>query len=155
MVDKQRSIAMLLRALTLAAAVCVAACSSGGSGSSGGGGGGGSGGGGSGGGGTSPPTGLSYRSPVTVAIDSAIEPLTPTVTGNVSSYSVNLPLPTGLVLNATTGVISGTPASPVEQTTYTITASNSAGSTTFQLVLTVILPGLVWDGGNWDRAVWQ
>jgi hypothetical protein len=66
--------------------------------------------------------------------------LSPTVTGTVTSYSVAVALPTGLTLNATTGVISGTPNTATAQATYTITAANSTGSTPFALSLTVAPP---------------
>jgi polyhydroxybutyrate depolymerase len=56
----------------------------------------------------------------------------------VTSYAVSPGLPAGLSLNTTTGHISGTPQSASAQASYTITASNSAGSSSFALVLTVI-----------------
>jgi hypothetical protein len=46
---------------------------------------------------------------------------------------VNPAPPTGLVLNSSTGVISGTPTAVTAAATYTITASNSTGSTSFGL----------------------
>jgi len=63
----------------------------------------------------------------------------------VYAYTVSPPLPPGLYLSGTsatlgdngTGVISGIPQQAVAKTTYTITASNSAGSTTAPLTLTV------------------
>jgi hypothetical protein len=67
----------------------------------------------------------------------AITSLTPTVTGTVTSYSVSPALPSGLTLNTTTGVMSGTPTATAAQATYTITATNATGSTTFAWVLTV------------------
>jgi hypothetical protein len=94
---------------------------------------------GSGGGETSvaSPSALSYTSPVQATVSTAITPLSPTVTGIVSSYSVSPVLPSGLSLNTTSGVISGTPTASAAQTTYTITATNSSGSTTFNLSLIV------------------
>jgi hypothetical protein len=59
------------------------------------------------------------------------------VTGQVASYSVNPALPAGLNLNATTGVISGTPTAVAIATTYTVTATNAGGSTTATLSITV------------------
>jgi len=64
--------------------------------------------------------------------------LSPTVTGTVSSYSVSPALPAGLLLDTTTGILSGTPRTAAAQSTYTITASNASGSTTFGLVLTCL-----------------
>jgi hypothetical protein len=46
-------------------------------------------------------------------------------------------LPSGLSLNTTSGIISGTPNAGATQAVYTITASNSSGSTTFSLSITV------------------
>jgi hypothetical protein len=83
------------------------------------------------------PSGLTYASPQTFTLGTAITALTPTVTGTVTSYAVAPDLPAGLALDATTGAISGTPTAAAAQAVYTITASNAAGSTTFDLTLTV------------------
>ena len=53
------------------------------------------------------------------------------------------PLPAGLVLNAATGVIAGTPTTE-EVTRITVTASNPAGSTSADLVLTVVSTPVNW-----------
>ena len=63
--------------------------------------------------------------------------ITPTVTGTVTSYSVSPALPAGLSLNASNGQISGTPTVSAAPATYTVTATNSGGSTTFGLSLKV------------------
>ena len=57
--------------------------------------------------------------------------------GKVTSYSVSPSLPAGLSLNASTGVISGTPTTLSAVASYTVTASNSSGSTTASLSITV------------------
>jgi len=88
---------------------------------------------------TSPPSGLTYASPQTFSIDAPITALTPTVTGTVSSYAVAPALPAGLAIDATTGAISGTPTAVTAETAYTVTASNSAGSTTFPLTIATLL----------------
>lgn len=84
-----------------------------------------------------PPSGLSYQSPVQGTVGTALTSLTPSVSGTVTSYSVSPAFPAGISLNAPTGVISGTPTLAAAQTTYTVTASNSAGSATFGLVMTI------------------
>ncbi|HKF46774.1 MAG TPA: Ig domain-containing protein [Terracidiphilus sp.] len=84
-----------------------------------------------------PPSGLSYQSPVQATVGVALTPLSPTVTGSVTGYSVSPAFPAGIALDTSTGVISGTPTASAGEATYTITASNSGGSTTFGLVLTV------------------
>ncbi len=98
-------------------------------------------GGGSSGGSSPPPvpapSGLSYPSPQSVRINTAMTALTPTVTGTVTSYAVTPALPAGLTLNTSTGQISGTPTASAPPTNYTITATNSSGATTFSLSLKV------------------
>jgi hypothetical protein len=55
--------------------------------------------------------------------------LNASVSGNTQpiTYSVSPALPAGLTLNTTTGIISGTPTATAPSTTYTVTASQSAG----------------------------
>ena len=82
---------------------------------------------------------ISYT-PATVSYidETTITPLTPTNTGGaVSSYSINTPLPAGLLFDTTTGIISGTPTTLSSATTYKITATNATGSVTTSIVLTV------------------
>jgi hypothetical protein len=79
---------------------------------------------------TAAPSGLSYSSPQTYTVNLAVTPVTPTVSGTVSSYSISPQLPAGLSLDATSGTVSGTPTAIAAQTNYTVTAANSAGSTT-------------------------
>jgi hypothetical protein len=68
----------------------------------------------------------------------AITPNRPTSSGGtVTSYSVSPALPAGLSLSPTTGIISGTPTAVTPRATYTVTASNSDGSTTASLTITV------------------
>ncbi len=57
----------------------------------------------------------------------------------VAPYSIYPALPAGLTFNTSTGVISGTPSTKSPQTTYTISASNSAGSATATVALSVEL----------------
>lgn len=86
------------------------------------------------------PSGLSYAGPLNATVGTAIAPLTPTVTGTVATYSVAPALPAGLSLDATTGVISGTPSAASPQATYTVTAQNVTGDTTYELSITVVAP---------------
>ena len=46
-------------------------------------------------------------------------------------------LPSGLTFNTTSGIISGTPTSITSQTNYTITATNTGGSATQTITITV------------------
>jgi len=81
--------------------------------------------------------------------------MSPTVTGSVTSYAVTPALPAGLSLNATTGLISGTPTAAQDRTNHTVTATNSTGSTSFVVAIAVnpAAPvGLSADGGA-DQTV--
>lgn len=94
-----------------------------------------------------PPSALSYASPQTFAVGTAITPLSPTVTGSVTSYAVAPVLPAGLTLDSATGAIAGTPTAPAATADYTVTASNAGGSTTFALSIRALL-----ERGTADRA---
>ena len=94
------------------------------------------------------PAGLSYSTPAPVyEAGIAITPDYPTVNplgGAPTSYSVTPDLSqTGLTLDPSSGVLSGTPAALSSQTaapltaTYTVTASNSGGDVTAPLTITI------------------
>jgi len=57
--------------------------------------------------------------------------------GTIASYSISPAIENGLSFNTTTGLISGTPTAVATAKTYTITATNSAGSATATYSLTV------------------
>jgi hypothetical protein len=81
---------------------------------------------------------IRYTSPDVFSVGTTMTPLSPTNSaGTPNSYSVSPSLPTGLTLNTTTGVISGTPTTASAATNYTITAHNAAGSGTFNINITV------------------
>jgi hypothetical protein len=86
---------------------------------------------------TGAPSGLNYPTPPAFVVNTKIMPLTPTVTGTVTSFSLSPALPAGLGLDASTGVISGTPTTVTAQANYTVRASNAAGSTTATVSITV------------------
>ncbi|MEE3038501.1 MAG: ELWxxDGT repeat protein, partial [Candidatus Thermoplasmatota archaeon] len=72
-------------------------------------------------------------------------------TSNLFGYSISPNLPAGLNFNPTTGEISGTPTAISANTTYTITATNSGGSstTTITIVVNDVAPsGLVYNVEN-------
>jgi gliding motility-associated-like protein len=84
------------------------------------------------------PSGLSYTTPNVYARGTSITALNPTVSGGaVTGYTITPSLPTGLVINSTTGIISGTPTVISPSTTYTVTATNSGGSVSAGVNLTV------------------
>jgi hypothetical protein len=86
---------------------------------------------------TPAPSGLSYPTQQPYTVNVAVANVTPTVTGSVTSYAVSPALPTGLSVNTTSGVLSGTPTQIAGPASYTVTATNSSGSTTATLTLSV------------------
>jgi len=92
-----------------------------------------------------PPAELTYSAnPATYAATVAITPDTPswsssggTPTGFAITAGPGL-LPQGLTLDPATGIINGTPAAQAARGVYTITASNTGGSTMANITLTVI-----------------
>jgi hypothetical protein len=85
------------------------------------------------------PSGLTYpNNPVTYTRGIAAAANVPTVSGGaVTRFTTSPALPAGLALDAATGAISGTPTAVAATGTYHLTASNSGGSSTFALTLTV------------------
>lgn len=85
-----------------------------------------------------PPTGLSYAPSVKTGYDGVtIAALVPTVTGTVTNFSISPPLPSGLTLNSTTGLISGTPVGVAASTVYMVTASNADGNATATVTIVI------------------
>ncbi len=89
------------------------------------------------------PSLLTYSgNPATYTVGTEIAYNTPGSSGGaVVSYSVSPVLPEGLSLNTSTGVISGTPSVVAATASYTVTATNSGGSTTTAVSITVSLNG--------------
>ncbi len=87
------------------------------------------------------PANLSYPAPQSYVftVGTAITPLQPTVSGNVTTYSITPALPQGLSMSAS-GVISGTPTTTAPQAVYVASAANSAGAATTSLSMTVNAP---------------
>jgi hypothetical protein len=99
-----------------------------------------------------PPTDLTYsENPATYPVGIPIAPNTPSARGGpVEFYSVVPPLPQGLSLGTTSGVITGTPAAAWARASYTVIATNPGGSTGTavsigtdprQVTVTVMQPG--------------
>ena len=76
-----------------------------------------------------PPSNLVYAGDPFVLLKDIPVTLTPTYDGTVTSCTVTPALPTGLSLNTSNCVISGTPTTNQTAVNYTVTASNAYGST--------------------------
>jgi hypothetical protein len=84
------------------------------------------------------PSALSYATPNVYSVGTSITTLFPSNSGGViTNYTISPTLPGGLILNPTTGTISGTPSLALAATTFTVTGSNSGGSTTATISITV------------------
>lgn len=85
------------------------------------------------------PATLNYtNNSITYCSGGPIIPNEPTVTGGEPNlYSVSPSLPAGLILDNTTGIISGTPTIPTALATYTVTATNDCGSTARNITIAV------------------
>jgi len=85
------------------------------------------------------PAGLTYSMPAAVyETGQPIATNRPSASGSpVDRYSVNPALPTGLELDPTTGVITGTPVAASAAVLYVVTAQNAAGSTTARVQIEV------------------
>jgi hypothetical protein len=96
-----------------------------------------------------PPSALSYTpSTVFAIIGMSIEEMTPTVSGVVTSYSISPELPSGLSINSSTGVISGSSYVVTPMQSYTVTASNSSLGASTQASITIdISMGMGGPGG--------
>lgn len=88
----------------------------------------------------SAPVSLAYSHPTAVLTKGITPPSNqPIFVGGIwPVFTVSPALPAGLVLNAATGLITGTPSTLTAQNTYTVTATNSYGSTTAVLTFTVV-----------------
>ncbi|MDA8610547.1 putative Ig domain-containing protein, partial [Euryarchaeota archaeon] len=76
-------------------------------------------------------------SPFTFNQDVAISSITPSNSGDSATWSISPSLPNGLNIDSSTGVISGTPTVTASSASYVITATNSGGSDTATISMTV------------------
>lgn len=84
------------------------------------------------------PSGLGYGAKTITLAQNVATSKSASVTGSVTSCSVMPVLPTGLTLDGTSCTISGTPTATQAATSYTVTGSNSAGSTTASVKIAVV-----------------
>ena len=96
---------------------------------------------------------LSYDSIVNVYhYNEPITPLIPTCVGECTSYSISPSLPSGLTINTSMGIISGTPLEMKAQTDFTVTVSNRDASSTFTIRIRVI-DRVCEESGPWNATI--
>lgn len=100
------------------------------------------------------PTNLVYaNAPFVFQQSVSIAPQTPSVDGAVSAFAIHPALPAGLLFNSSDGTLSGSPSVVTPFASYTVTASNAAGST--QVVIGITVNGVVaCDGVEIAGACW-
>ncbi len=88
------------------------------------------------------PSSLSYSDdPTTYVLGIPITPNSPSVSGMITHYSVNPPLPQGLILDSLSGVISGIPTGAQHfSADYVVTASNPMGSVSGTVNIGIVGP---------------
>ncbi len=84
-------------------------------------------------------TSLTYAEPVAIYLTSSvIDDNVPTfLGGTASSYAITPPLPAGLTIDTTTGVLSGLPSAATAPADYTVTAVSSSGNASTTIRITV------------------
>ncbi|MBL7817665.1 MAG: T9SS type A sorting domain-containing protein [Saprospiraceae bacterium] len=112
-------------------------------------------------------TAATFNNPVSTALSTAKNYLLITeYSGNrirklsLEGYSITPALPTGMSINSTTGVISGTPTAAAASTTYTITGINASGTSTTTITFSVVT-SYKWKGtttsfstaSNWESNI--
>ena len=93
---------------------------------------------------------ISYATPQTYTVGTAIINLSPTVSGGTpTGYAVSPALPAGLTMSTTTGTISGTPTAAAAPANFAITATTASGCTGTAVVnITVTPPAPAATGGS-------
>ena len=79
---------------------------------------------------------FTYTNPVTLNAGTAYT-LTPANTGGAATFTVSPGLPSGLSLDGSTGIISGTPAAYTAAANYVVTGTNATGSSQATINITV------------------
>ncbi|WP_295673405.1 cadherin-like beta sandwich domain-containing protein, partial [uncultured Mucilaginibacter sp.] len=87
---------------------------------------------------------INYTSPLVYTAGATISPISPVNTGGpeytANGYSISPALPSGLLFDVNTGIISGTPVAGSPSTNYTVTAANAGGNGTAIVNIMVNLP---------------
>jgi hypothetical protein len=76
-----------------------------------------------------------YATPLLLTVGSPMTPLVPRLVGSLNQFHISPALPPGLVLNADTGVISGTPVGASAVRSYEIAASGHLSDFSFGIFL--------------------
>lgn len=90
--------------------------------------------------GVGPPSSLRYQLPEECFEVGSRVRQAPSVDGGVTAFEVDPALPEGLLLDADSGAIAGTPKALASEATYRVTASNEAGRTSTEITFSVRAP---------------
>ena len=95
---------------------------------------------------------ITYPQTSGFVVGAGITPLVPVITGGLSGFSVQPPLPAGLMLAQDTGAIFGIPAAVAPTTTYTVVAMSGndrvAGTVTF--TVREVVPDISYAITSWN-----
>ncbi len=83
-------------------------------------------------------------------------PLSPTITGSgtITSWAISPSVPSGLVFSASTGVLSGTPTELLTRSMFTITGTNTGGTATAYINITIVdeVPTIAYSPNDLDMT---
>ena len=88
------------------------------------------------------PTGMSFDGPVEILLGDPLPDLTPRVNGSGVTFHLRRNLEAGMNFDRSTGTISGTPSVVLDKVGFEVVASNSRGSTSAVVEVSVLSPAL-------------
>jgi hypothetical protein len=95
---------------------------------------------------------ITYPQTSGFVVGTGITPLVPVVTGSLSGFSIEPPLPAGLMIAESTGGIFGIPAAVAPTTTYTVQAMSGSDRVAGTVTFTVreVVPEISYAITSWD-----
>jgi hypothetical protein len=96
--------------------------------------------------------GIAYPQTSGFVVGAGITPLVPVTSGGLSGFTVEPPLPAGMMIAESTGAIFGTPTAVAPTTTYTVQAMSADGRVAGTVTFTVreVVPQISYAITSWD-----